>query len=144
MFPTLIDAALDRLVVRGRLTLRHADGTLRRFGREPGPEVGFAVADAGATRRLVLNPAGRAQRNVAHHHDRNGALYGLFLDHGRRRPCGASQGLGCGRPASRGTTKPHRSGRPRRPERCDRPRYPQPSTASRGRRRRATRARLPG
>jgi cyclopropane-fatty-acyl-phospholipid synthase len=57
MFPTLLDAALDRLVLRGRLTLRHADGTLRRFGREPGPEAGFAVADAAATRRLVLNPA---------------------------------------------------------------------------------------
>ncbi|MCZ8150171.1 MAG: hypothetical protein O9325_20240 [Roseomonas sp.] len=142
MFPNLLDAALDRLVVRGRLTLRHADGSLRRFGLEPGPEAGFAVADAAATRRLVLNPAGRAQRNVAHHYDLNGALYGLFPDHGHRRQCGASQGCGCGRPASQGTKKQYRSGRLQRPERCDRPRYPQPSTARRGRRRRAARARL--
>lgn len=57
MFRKLLDAALDRLVVQGSLTVRHADGSVRRFGGTPGPEAAFRIADAAATRRLVLNPA---------------------------------------------------------------------------------------
>ena len=34
------------------------------------------------------NPAGRAQRNVAHHYDLNGRLYSLFLDRDRQYSCG--------------------------------------------------------
>lgn len=39
-------------------------------------------------RRLdQFNPAGRAQRNVAHHYDLNGRLYSLFLDRDRQYSC---------------------------------------------------------
>jgi cyclopropane-fatty-acyl-phospholipid synthase len=39
-------------------------------------------------RRLVqFNPSGRAQRNVAHHYDINGAIYDLFLDRDRQYSC---------------------------------------------------------
>ncbi len=39
-------------------------------------------------RRLAqFNPVGRAQRNVAHHYDLNGALYSLFLDEDRQYSC---------------------------------------------------------
>jgi cyclopropane-fatty-acyl-phospholipid synthase len=39
-------------------------------------------------RRIAqFNPAGRAQRNVAHHYDLNGALYSLFLDEDRQYSC---------------------------------------------------------
>jgi cyclopropane-fatty-acyl-phospholipid synthase len=34
-----------------------------------------------------FNPAGRAQRNVAHHYDLNGRLYSLFLDRDRQYSC---------------------------------------------------------
>jgi cyclopropane-fatty-acyl-phospholipid synthase len=57
MFRKLLDAALGRLIVRGALTVHHADGSLRRFGGAPGPEAAFRIADPAATRRLVLNPA---------------------------------------------------------------------------------------
>jgi cyclopropane-fatty-acyl-phospholipid synthase len=40
-------------------------------------------------RRLTqFNPSGRAQRNVAHHYDINGAIYDLFLDRDRQYSCG--------------------------------------------------------
>ena len=40
------------------------------------------------SRRLrQLNPAGRSQRNVAHHYDLNGRLYSLFLDRDRQYSC---------------------------------------------------------
>jgi len=39
-------------------------------------------------RRLKqYNPAGRSQRNVAHHYDLNGRLYSLFLDRDRQYSC---------------------------------------------------------
>lgn len=44
---------------------------------------------ADISRRLFQhNPAGRAQRNVAHHYDLNGRLYSLFLDRDRQYSCG--------------------------------------------------------
>ena len=49
MFQKLLDAALDRLVVQGSLTVRHADGMLRRYSGRPGPEAAMRIADAGAT-----------------------------------------------------------------------------------------------
>ncbi len=40
-------------------------------------------------RRLMqFNPSVRAQRNVAHHYDINGAIYDLFLDRDRQYSCG--------------------------------------------------------
>ena len=43
---------------------------------------------SGLVRRLAqYNPAGRAQRNVAHHYDLNGRLYSLFLDRDRQYSC---------------------------------------------------------
>ena len=40
------------------------------------------------TRHLAqFNPARRARRNVAHHYDLNGRLYGLFLDRDRQYSC---------------------------------------------------------
>ncbi|HEY0182253.1 MAG TPA: cyclopropane-fatty-acyl-phospholipid synthase family protein [Rhodopila sp.] len=42
----------------------------------------------GIVRRIVqYNPAGRAQRNVAHHYDLSGRLYSLFLDRDRQYSC---------------------------------------------------------
>jgi cyclopropane-fatty-acyl-phospholipid synthase len=39
-------------------------------------------------RRIAqFNPAGRAQRNAAHHYDLNGRLYSLFLDRDRQYSC---------------------------------------------------------
>ena len=41
------------------------------------------------SRRLKqFNPSGRAQRNVAHHYDIDGAIYDLFLDADRQYSCG--------------------------------------------------------
>ena len=57
MFQKLLHAALDRLIVQGRLTVHHADGSTCRYGGPPGPEATIRLLDAGATRRLVLNPA---------------------------------------------------------------------------------------
>jgi cyclopropane-fatty-acyl-phospholipid synthase len=37
---------------------------------------------------VQFNPSGRAQRNVAHHYDINGAIYDLFLDRDRQYSCG--------------------------------------------------------
>ncbi len=48
------------------------------------------LRDIGGTlmRRIhQFNPAGRAQRNVAHHYDLNGRLYSLFLDRDRQYSC---------------------------------------------------------
>ncbi len=44
---------------------------------------------AGRLVRLLaqINPAGRAQRNVAHHYDLSGELYDLFLDSDRQYSC---------------------------------------------------------
>lgn len=43
----------------------------------------------GRLRRCIdqYNPAGRAQRNAAHHYDLNGRLYSLFLDRDRQYSC---------------------------------------------------------
>jgi cyclopropane-fatty-acyl-phospholipid synthase len=43
----------------------------------------------GVVKRRIdqFNPAGRAQRNVAHHYDLNGRLYSLFLDRDRQYSC---------------------------------------------------------
>jgi cyclopropane-fatty-acyl-phospholipid synthase len=42
----------------------------------------------GLKRRLdQYNPAGRAQKNAAHHYDLNGRLYSLFLDRDRQYSC---------------------------------------------------------
>ena len=38
-------------------------------------------------RKAQFNPAGRAQRNAAHHYDLNGRLYSLFLDRDRQYSC---------------------------------------------------------
>ncbi|KAB2915052.1 MAG: class I SAM-dependent methyltransferase [Hyphomicrobiaceae bacterium] len=38
-------------------------------------------------RMAQFNPSGRAQRNVAHHYDINGAIYDLFLDRDRQYSC---------------------------------------------------------
>lgn len=57
MFRKLLDAALDRLVVAGALTVHHADGSSSHHAGAPGPEAALRIADAAATRRLVLNPA---------------------------------------------------------------------------------------
>lgn len=38
-------------------------------------------------RMAQFNPSGRAQRNVAHHYDINGAIYELFLDRDRQYSC---------------------------------------------------------
>src|SRR3954452_13245964 len=48
-----------------------------------------AVTALGHVRRLYqeYNPAGRAQRNVAHHYDLSGRLYDLFLDRDKQYSC---------------------------------------------------------
>jgi cyclopropane-fatty-acyl-phospholipid synthase len=57
MFQGVLDAALARLIVHGRLAVRFPDGTTRLFAGTPGPEAAMRLADDGAVRRLVLNPA---------------------------------------------------------------------------------------
>jgi cyclopropane-fatty-acyl-phospholipid synthase len=57
MFQRLLDSAMEGFVVRGRLTIHHAEGAIVRFGPGNGPEAAFRIRDAAATRRLVLNPA---------------------------------------------------------------------------------------
>ena len=57
MFQRLLQAALDRLVVHGTLTVRHADGTLRRHGGTPGPKAAVRIREVhgGAVGVLVLS-----------------------------------------------------------------------------------------
>ena len=57
MFQRLLDSALAGAVVRGRLTVHHADGSVRSHGSDAGPQAAFRLNDAAATRRLVMNPA---------------------------------------------------------------------------------------
>lgn len=54
-----------------------------------GHPIGRVRAALGLLRRRIdqYNPAGRAQRNVAHHYDLNGRLYSLFLDRDRQYSC---------------------------------------------------------
>ncbi|MBE9606719.1 class I SAM-dependent methyltransferase [Acetobacteraceae bacterium H6797] len=48
---------LSRMIMRGTLTVRYPDGSIRRYqGKFPGPEAGCALTTWAATRRLVLNP----------------------------------------------------------------------------------------
>ena len=55
----LIDTFLARRVVRGQLSLTHADGTVRTFGTPaPGfPDVAIRFADAGVTGTILRDPA---------------------------------------------------------------------------------------
>jgi cyclopropane-fatty-acyl-phospholipid synthase len=55
---------------------------------EPGWTRGLVVARYLVRRLLQFNPSGRAQRNVAHHYDINGAIYDLFLDRDQQYSCG--------------------------------------------------------
>ena len=58
----------------------------RDFGRQP--ILRFRTFLRQLRRRLdQYNPAGRAQKNVAHHYDLNGRLYSLFLDRDRQYSC---------------------------------------------------------
>jgi len=52
------------------------------------PILALRATAARSVRRLAqFNPAGRSQRNVAHHYDLNGRLYSLFLDRDRQYSC---------------------------------------------------------
>jgi cyclopropane-fatty-acyl-phospholipid synthase len=55
-------------------------------GRHPAEYLRKAIS---RTRRALLgsNPPSRARRNVAHHYDLSGRLYGLFLDRDRQYSC---------------------------------------------------------
>ncbi|WP_237215477.1 SAM-dependent methyltransferase [Falsiroseomonas oryziterrae] len=57
MVRTLLDAALARLIVHGRLSVRWPDGSVRHYGGTPGPQAACRIATDAAVRRLVLNPA---------------------------------------------------------------------------------------
>jgi cyclopropane-fatty-acyl-phospholipid synthase len=57
MFQDLLHTVLKTFVLKGELVVDHADGTRRRYGDGVGPRGAFAIHDAAATRRLVLNPA---------------------------------------------------------------------------------------
>ena len=60
--------------------------TARDFGRNP--VLRFRMFLRQLKRHLdQYNPAGRAQKNVAHHYDLNGRLYSLFLDRDRQYSC---------------------------------------------------------
>jgi cyclopropane-fatty-acyl-phospholipid synthase len=62
---------------------------LTNLQRQPEPAwtKGLVVARYLVRRLLQFNPSGRAQRNVAHHYDINGAIYDLFLDRDRQYSC---------------------------------------------------------
>ena len=53
----LLEFLLRRLIRTGRLTVRHADGTIREFGPGPAPAAGMALRSRAAARRLGRNPA---------------------------------------------------------------------------------------
>jgi len=57
MFQRLLDSALARLVMHGRLTVHRADGSVRSFGSDAGPQAAVRLCDADVARRLVLNPS---------------------------------------------------------------------------------------
>jgi cyclopropane-fatty-acyl-phospholipid synthase len=57
MFQPVLHASLAALLRRGGLSIHFPDGTVRRFGDGDGPSAAFRIRDAGAVRRLVLNPA---------------------------------------------------------------------------------------
>ena len=57
MFQKLLHAALDRLVVHGRLAVHGPDGTVRHHGGAPGPEAALRIRDTRTIRRLVMNPS---------------------------------------------------------------------------------------
>ena len=48
---------------------------------------GLDIARYLIRRAAQFNPAGRAQRNVAHHYDIDGSIYDLFLDSDRQYSC---------------------------------------------------------
>src|SRR4030095_8442719 len=54
---------------------------------EPRWTRGLVIARYLIRRITQFNPTGRAQRNVAHHYDINGAIYDLFLDRDRQYSC---------------------------------------------------------
>jgi cyclopropane-fatty-acyl-phospholipid synthase len=58
-----------------------------QYQPEPRWTRGLVVARYLIRRLLQFNPSGRAQRNVAHHYDINGAIYDLFLDRDRQYSC---------------------------------------------------------
>jgi len=67
----LVDLLIANLEAQGEPTVMKFAGGIRRLLR----------------RLAQFNPAGRAQRNVAHHYDLSGELYDLFLDEDRQYSC---------------------------------------------------------
>jgi len=62
---------------------------MNQMANGSGHPIARLLAALGHLRRRIdqYNPAGRAQRNVAHHYDLNGRLYSLFLDRDRQYSC---------------------------------------------------------
>jgi cyclopropane-fatty-acyl-phospholipid synthase len=62
----------------------------RNVQRQPPPfwTAGFDASRFIMRRIMQFNPTDRAQRNVAHHYDIDGAIYDLFLDRDRQYSCG--------------------------------------------------------
>ena len=52
----MLHAILSRLIRQGSLTIRHPDGSLRRYQGAPGPSAGLAFLTGRAERRFVLDP----------------------------------------------------------------------------------------
>ncbi len=52
----MLHAILSRLIRQGTLTVRHPDGSLRRYQGGPGPSAGLAFQTRRAARRFVLDP----------------------------------------------------------------------------------------
>ena len=52
----MLHAILSRLIRQGSLTVRHPDGSLRRYQGAPGPSAGLAFLTRRAERRFVLDP----------------------------------------------------------------------------------------
>ena len=61
----------------------------RNTQQRPAPKwtAGFDAARFLIRRIMQFNPTVRARRNVAHHYDLDGAIYGLFLDRDRQYSC---------------------------------------------------------
>jgi cyclopropane-fatty-acyl-phospholipid synthase len=93
----LLDPQLEagEAYMDGRLTIEHGDiyDFLATFTRNLGIHtLPRWVSTADQIRHLLrrihqFNPVGRAQRNVAHHYDIDGAIYDLFLDPDRQYSC---------------------------------------------------------
>src|SRR2546428_707183 len=96
----LLRALLKKLIRAGNLRVTTTRGSSFTLGDGTGPPAAIRFTTRAAERGILIDPELRfgeaymdgrrragAQRNVAHHYDLDGRLYGLFLDADRQYSC---------------------------------------------------------